>query len=118
MSGMTQVSRNNVQRPSVPREDFENADAAAKLVHPGTRKPLGRQAPRECRDTLTTVRVSLGISEEAGVSIRKIAQQTMNEARRRRCMYCQPGQMERAVERCGRFGKTVSKNDTGSEIIN
>ena len=51
------------------------------------------------------------ISEEAGISIKQIAQQAMNEnaqnifrncqARRRRCTHCQPRQMERAVEKSG-----------------
>ena len=32
-------------------------------------------------------------------------------------MHCQPGQMERAVERSGWVGKKVSIYDAGSEII-
>ena len=90
MSGMTQVSRNNGQSPSVPREDFENAGAAAKLVHPGMRKVRGspgktsaKRMLRYLEDSLrvgvTELQEHLGISEEAGVSIRKIAQQAMNE---------------------------------------
>ena len=53
----------------------------------------------------------LGMSEEADISIKQVAQHVRNEnghlffqnlwARRRRCLQCQPGQMERAVERSG-----------------
>ena len=56
---------------------------------------------------VTELQEQQGISEEAGISIKQIAQQAMNEngqdfwARRRICTHCQQGQMERAVERFG-----------------
>ena len=69
----------------------------------------------------------LGMSEEAGISIKQVAQQARNEngqtffenfqTRRRRCLHCQPRQMERTVERSGGVGKKVSRYDAGSEIV-
>ena len=88
-----EVSWNNGKSPSVPRKDFESVIAAAKLVviH-GRRKPVGlcgRQTAKrmlrfleDCEDLkvgVTELQEQLGISEEAGISIKPIAQQAMNE---------------------------------------
>ena len=73
-----------------------------------------REDSEDLKVGVTELKEQLEISEEAGVSIRRIAQQAMNEngqkicnlqAGRRRGMYCQSGQLECAVERSGGFGK-------------
>ena len=74
----------------MPREDFDNAVAAAKLVViQGRRRSVdrcGRQAQAGCRFhqanlkvDVTELQEQLGISEEAGISIKRIAQQARNE---------------------------------------
>ena len=55
------------------------------------------------------------MSEKSRISVRQVAQQAMNEngqqffeafqARRRRVMYCQLGQVGRTAERSGGIGK-------------
>ena len=119
----------------MPREDPGNADAAAKLAFDEESQWVAVEDRRRRRvafeetvgDTLrylensedlkvsvTELLEQLGMSEEAGISIKDVAQQARNEnghnflkfqVRRRRAMHCQLGQMESAVKRSGGVGK-------------
>ena len=82
----------------MPREDLENADVAAKLAFIlDEEKSVGRRRrlvafeetargilryPEDSEDLkviVTELQEQLGISEEAGISIKQVAQQARNE---------------------------------------
>ena len=74
---------------------------------------------------VTELQEQLGMSEEANTSTKQVAQQARNEnvhffknfqARKRRGMHCQLGQMERPVIRSGGVGKKLSEYEAESEF--
>ena len=102
-----QVPRTNGKSPSVPQEDFENAAAAAKLVvirrwvsvedrrrrrvaFEETAKGMLRylEDSEDLKVGATELQEQLGISEEAGLSIKQIAEQAI-EIFNQGGMYCQ-----------------------------
>ena len=140
MSGMIiEVSRSNGKSSSVPQRTLKtsmpqqrspssrNKESQWVAVEDKRRRRVAFEEtaggilryPEDSEDLkvcVTELREQLGMSEEAGISMKQVAQQARNDngqifrnfqARRRRGMHCQLVQVERTAEKSGGVGKKM-----------